>query len=57
MIAVRCVTKVTGGFQVNMGLRQGYPEPLLVPIMKSRLTDQVRQESPCTTVFADDTGS
>ena len=52
---VRCAVGMTEGFGVQVGLHQGSAlSPFLFAIVMDRLTDEVRQESPWTMMFADD---
>ncbi|TKS65679.1 RNA-directed DNA polymerase from mobile element jockey [Collichthys lucidus] len=52
---VRCVVGVTEEFKVEVGLHQGSAlSPFLFAMVMDRLTDEVRQESPWTMMFADD---
>ncbi|KAK2896145.1 hypothetical protein Q8A73_015633 [Channa argus] len=51
---VRCVVGVTEEFKVEVGLHQGSAlSPFLFALVMDRLTDEVRQESPWTMMFAD----
>ena len=53
--AVRCAVGVTEWFEVKVGLHQGSAlSPFLFAVVMDRLTDEVRQESPWTMMFADD---
>ncbi len=53
--AVRCAAGMTEGFGVEVGLHQGSAlSPFLFAVVMDRLTDEVRQESPRTMMFADD---
>ena len=55
MTAVRCAVGVTDSFKVKVGLHQGSAlSPFLFALVMDRLTDEVRQESPWTMMFADD---
>lgn len=52
---VRCAVGVTEEFRVEVGLHQGSAlSPFLFAMVMDRLTDEVRQESPWTMMFADD---
>ncbi|KAK2893531.1 hypothetical protein Q8A73_016015 [Channa argus] len=52
---VRCAVGVTEEFKVEVGLHQGSAlSPFLFALVMDRLTDEVRQESPWTMMFADD---
>ncbi|KAF7655639.1 hypothetical protein LDENG_00052670, partial [Lucifuga dentata] len=52
---VRCAVGVTEEFKVEVGLHQGSAlSPFLFAVVMDRLTDEVRQESPWTMMFADD---
>ena len=52
---VKCAAGMTEGFRVEVGLHQGSAlSPFLFAIVMDRLTDEVRQESPRTMMFADD---
>ncbi|KAI5615444.1 hypothetical protein C0J50_0125 [Silurus asotus] len=54
--AVKCAVGTTDWFKVKVGLYQGSAlSPFLFAVVMDRLTDGVRQESPWTTMFADDT--
>ncbi|KAK2919253.1 hypothetical protein Q8A73_003624 [Channa argus] len=51
----RCAVGVTEEFKVEVGLHQGSAlSPFLFALVMDRLTDEVRQESPWTMMFADD---
>ena len=51
----RCAMGVTEEFKVEVGLHQGSAlSPFLFAMVMDRLTDEVRQESPWTMMFADD---
>ncbi|TRY54571.1 hypothetical protein DNTS_001573 [Danionella cerebrum] len=53
--AVRCAVGQTKEFKVGGGLHQGSAlSPFLFAMVMDRLTDEVRQESPWTMMFADD---
>ena len=53
--SVRCAVGMTEGFQVQVGLHQGSAlSPFLFAMVMDRLTDDARQESPWTMLFADD---
>ena len=53
---VRCVVRVTEGYKVEVGLHQGSAlSSFLFTLAMDKLTDEVRQESPWTMTFADDT--
>ncbi|XP_063875044.1 uncharacterized protein LOC135108200 [Scylla paramamosain] len=53
--AVRCAAGMTEGFGVEVELHQGSAlRPFLFAVVMDRLTDEVRQESPRTMMFADD---
>ena len=53
--AVRCAVGVTEGFEVKVGLHQGSAlSPCLFAMMMDRMTDEIREEAPWTTMFADD---
>ncbi|XP_065671877.1 uncharacterized protein LOC136089732 [Hydra vulgaris] len=53
--AVRCAVGMTDRFKVEVGLHQGSAlSPFLFAIVIDRLTDEDRQESPWTMMFADD---
>ncbi|KAK2899617.1 hypothetical protein Q8A73_012746 [Channa argus] len=52
---VRCAVGVTEEFKVEVGLHQRSAlSPFLFALVMDRLTDEVRQESPWTMMFADD---
>lgn len=52
---VRCAVGQTEEFKVEVGLHQGSAlSPFLFAVVMDRLTDEVRQESPWTMMFADD---
>ena len=52
---VRCAAGLTEGFKVEVGLHQGsILSPFLFAMAMDRLTDEIRQESPWTMMFADD---
>ena len=52
---VSCAIGVTEEFKVEVGLHQGSAlSPFLFAVVMDRLTDEVRQESPWTMMFADD---
>ena len=52
---VRCAVGVTEEFKVEVGLHQGSAlSPFLFAMTMDRLTDEVREESPWTMMFADD---
>ncbi|KAK2891434.1 hypothetical protein Q8A73_017099 [Channa argus] len=52
---VRCAVGVTEELKVEVGLHQGSAlSPFLFALVMDRLTDEVRQESPWTMMFADD---
>ncbi|XP_051787950.1 uncharacterized protein LOC127529167 [Erpetoichthys calabaricus] len=53
---VRSPVGVTDAFKVEVGLHQGSAlSPFLFAMMMDRLTNEIRQESPWTVMFADDT--
>ncbi|KAI5108302.1 hypothetical protein C0J45_1896 [Silurus meridionalis] len=53
--AVKCAVGTTDWFRVKVGLHQGSAlSPFLFALVMDRLTDEVRQESPWTMMFADD---
>ncbi|KAK3546361.1 hypothetical protein QTP70_025767 [Hemibagrus guttatus] len=52
---VRCAVGQTEEFKVEVGLRQGSAlSPFLFAIVMDQLSEEVRQESPWTMMFADD---
>ncbi|KAK3567025.1 hypothetical protein QTP86_008980 [Hemibagrus guttatus] len=52
---VRCAVGQTEEFKVEVGLHQGSaPSPFLFAIVMDQLSEEVRQESPWTMMFADD---
>ncbi|KAK3566831.1 hypothetical protein QTP86_004565 [Hemibagrus guttatus] len=52
---VRCAVGQTGEFKVEVGLHQGLAlSPFLFAIVMDQLSEEVRQESPWTMMFADD---
>ena len=52
---VRCAVGTTKSFKVNVGLHQGSAlSPFLFAVKITKLTDEVRKESPCTMLLADD---
>ncbi|KAK3512523.1 hypothetical protein QTP70_015648 [Hemibagrus guttatus] len=52
---VRCVVGQTEEFKVEVGLHQGLAlSPFLFAIVMDQLSEEVRQESPWTMMFADD---
>ncbi|KAK3511718.1 hypothetical protein QTP70_018911 [Hemibagrus guttatus] len=52
---VRCAVGQTEEFNVEVGLHQGSAlSPFLFAIVMDQLSEEVRQESPWTTMFADD---
>ncbi|KAK3564563.1 hypothetical protein QTP86_022812 [Hemibagrus guttatus] len=52
---VRCAVGQTGEFKVDVGLHQGSAlSPFLFAIVMDQLSEEVRQESPWTMMFADD---
>ncbi|KAI5629355.1 sorting nexin-10A [Silurus asotus] len=54
--AVKCAVGTTDWFKVEVELHQGSAvSPFLFALSMDRLTDKVRQESPWTMMFADDT--
>ena len=53
--AVRCAVGVTDGFEVTVGLHQGSAlSPCLFAMVMDRMTDEIREETPWTMMFADD---
>ena len=53
--AVRSSVGLSDSFRVKVGLHQGSAlSPFLFAIIMDRLTDEIRQESPWTMMFADD---
>ncbi|KAF7704748.1 hypothetical protein HF521_021820, partial [Silurus meridionalis] len=53
--AVKCTVGKTDWFRVKVGLHQGSAlSPFLFAVVRDRLTDEVRQESPWAMMFADD---
>ena len=53
--AVRCAVGATDGFEVKVGLHQGSAlSPCLVSMVMDMMTDDIREEAPGTTMFADD---
>ena len=53
--AVRCAVGVTDGFEVKVGLPQGSAlSPCLFAMVMDRMTDEIREEAPWSTMFADD---
>ena len=55
MTVVRFTVGVTDGVKVEVGLHQGSAlGPFLFAVVMDRLTDEVRQESAWTMIFADD---
>ncbi|KAI5629718.1 hypothetical protein C0J50_2219 [Silurus asotus] len=53
--AVKCAVGTTDWFKLEVGLHQGSAlSPFLFAVVMDRLTDEVRQESPWTTLFVDD---
>ncbi|KAK3549648.1 hypothetical protein QTP86_005387 [Hemibagrus guttatus] len=54
-IVVRCAVGQTEEFKVKVGLHQGSAlSPFLFAIVMDQLSEEVRQESPWTMMFADD---
>ncbi|KAK3557743.1 hypothetical protein QTP86_000303 [Hemibagrus guttatus] len=54
-IVVRCAVGQTEEFKVEVGLHQGLAlSPFLFAIVMDQLSEEVRQESPWTMMFADD---
>ncbi|KAK3559379.1 hypothetical protein QTP86_012788 [Hemibagrus guttatus] len=52
---VRCAVGQTEEFKVEVGLHQGSAlSPFLFAIVMDQLSEEVRQESPWTMMFADD---
>ncbi|KAK3572429.1 hypothetical protein QTP86_032648 [Hemibagrus guttatus] len=52
---VRCAVGQTEEFKVEVGLHQGLAlSPFLFAMVMDQLSEEVRQESPCTIMFADD---
>ncbi|KAK3572535.1 hypothetical protein QTP86_034562 [Hemibagrus guttatus] len=52
---VRCAVGQTEGFKVEVGLHQGSAlSPFLFAMVMDQLSEEVRQESPWTMMFADD---
>ncbi|KAK3531007.1 hypothetical protein QTP70_007896 [Hemibagrus guttatus] len=52
---VRCAVGQTQGFKVEVGLHQGSAlSPFLFPMVMDQLSEEVRQESSWTMMFADD---
>ncbi|MCJ8729767.1 hypothetical protein PDJAM_G00110730 [Pangasius djambal] len=52
---VRCAVGQTEEFKVEVGLHQGSAlSPFLFAMVVDQLSEEVRQESPCTMMFADD---
>ncbi|KAK3565615.1 hypothetical protein QTP86_012939 [Hemibagrus guttatus] len=52
---VRCAVSQTEEFKVEVGLHQGSAlSPFLFAIVMDQLSEEVRQESPCTLIFAID---
>ncbi|MCJ8747587.1 hypothetical protein PDJAM_G00155240 [Pangasius djambal] len=52
---VRCAVGQTEEFKVEVGLHQGSAlSPFLLAMVMDQLSEEVRQESPCTMMFADD---
>ncbi|KAK3521327.1 hypothetical protein QTP70_003170 [Hemibagrus guttatus] len=52
---VRCAVGQTEEFKVEVGLHQGSAQsPFLFAIVMDQLSEEARQESPCTMMFADD---
>nr|XP_061804482.1 sperm-tail PG-rich repeat-containing protein 2-like [Nerophis lumbriciformis] len=53
---MRCAVCVTDEFKVKVGLHQGSAlSPFLFAMVMDRMTEKVREESPWTMMFADDT--
>ena len=43
------------GFEVKVGLHQGSAvSPCLFAMVMYRMTDEIREDAPCTIMFADD---
>ncbi|KAI5626698.1 hypothetical protein C0J50_13742 [Silurus asotus] len=54
-MAMKCAVGTTDWFKVKVGLHQGLAlSPFLFAVLMERLTDEFRQESPWTKMFADD---
>ncbi|KAK3547532.1 hypothetical protein QTP86_021516, partial [Hemibagrus guttatus] len=52
---VRCAVGQTEEFKLEVGLHQGSAlSPFLFAMVMDQLSEEVRQESPCTMIFADD---
>ncbi|KAK3519733.1 hypothetical protein QTP70_003708 [Hemibagrus guttatus] len=52
---VRCAVGQTEEFKVDVGLHQGLAmSPFLFAMVMDQLSEEVRQESPCTMMFSDD---
>ena len=52
---VRCAVRTTESFKVKVGLHQGSAlSTFLFAVIMDRLTNEVRRETPWTTLFADD---
>ncbi|KAK3562816.1 hypothetical protein QTP86_009973 [Hemibagrus guttatus] len=52
---VRCAVGQTEEFKVEVGLHQGSAlSPFLFAMVMDQLSEEIRQESPCTMMFADD---
>ena len=52
--AVRCAVGVTEGFEVRVGLHQGSAlSPCLFAMVMDRMPGEIREEAPCTMMFAD----
>ncbi|MCJ8732893.1 hypothetical protein PDJAM_G00217090 [Pangasius djambal] len=52
---VRCAVGQTEEFKVEVGLHQGSAlSPFLFAMVMDQLSEEVRQQSPCTMMFADD---
>ena len=57
MTVLRWTLGVTDSFKVEVGMHQGSAlSPYLLAMVKDRLTDEVRHDSPWMIMFADDTG-